>query len=73
MPETDLSHISVGALAEVISQSVLNALDRRVNVREFIASNHAVIVNPMIRFGGRIILAKDGALKGLQLNEMAEG
>jgi len=70
MAEND---IPVGALAEVISESVLNALDRRLNIKEFLAGDHVVIVNPIIRMGGRIILAKGGVLKNLELGESAGG
>jgi undecaprenyl pyrophosphate synthase len=73
MPSKNVASISVGDLAEVISHSVLNAVERRINVEKFIAENNAIIVNPMIRYGGWIILAREGALRGLQIGETGVG
>ena len=73
MPTKDLASISVGELAETVSNSVLNAIERRINMEKFIAGNNAVIVNPIIRFGGWVILAKEGALRGIQLGDTAPG
>jgi hypothetical protein len=73
MSTKELATITVADLAETVSQSMLNAVERRVNVNKFLEANNTVIVNPIIRFGGWIILSKEGALRGIQVGESGVG
>lgn len=51
--------ISVDHLAGAITEAVLRAAGTRLDLEKHIAAGHVVIFNPIIRYGGPFIIAKN--------------
>ena len=53
-----MAEVNLGPLAEEITTSLLNAIERHKGFERLLSDGRgALVVDPMIRYGGRLILA----------------
>jgi hypothetical protein len=53
-----MAELSVGPFAEELAGALVNAIERRSAFEKILSDGRgAIVIDPMIRYGGRIILA----------------
>jgi hypothetical protein len=60
-----VTRIGVDELAEAVTRGVLRAVSQSVDVKEFLGQDKAVVINPVIKYGGRLILTSAAQLQVL--------